>query len=780
MPTSSFFIAFALCVNSTTSMQSSTATLDSEPDVCNETWTNQCYYVNCSSRSLTDVPQHLPNLTCVLDLSHNNISSFPETYFQMFPNLTTLDFSYNHLGQEGVGVLFNGFPMLRYLIISHNNLQIISLDTFSNLTSLIHLNVSFCNVQSIEPGSLSRLQNITTLDLSWNWRLGFDGLENATQGLGSSTITELFINNIVPRNTLCVTVLDRHLRHLENTSLETLEADGNSIVSFGSRTLNLLPKSLQYVSVRLNNFEYAQYVLSIHNMTGLKHIFLGGHVRDLSEVIPIADDLSDVEDYHCSRSETCDYEDRNWSSSEQTFEISMPLRSKVLTSSQRKPLRIPPNLTFVSYAFAESSITLSEIHFDENKLEHLDLSFNVMVNWQGPIIGLNHLKVLDLAQNVASNVSYHFFENLTTLETLNLSGNSLDRCITHDKKGQIFGSLTNLKYLDLSRQFLHYLPYSIFQGLHNLQELNLSFNALPEIELNLTYNQHLQFINFSHNQIWYIYQGLRHQLDMLAARHVNVNTSIDLTGNPLLCRCSNIVFLEWLSTSNVRILNFANYKCYNNEDIQIQMKKPHVLIENFRVSCSQAVWRLVWILFATFFVVSLICCSILYRYRWKLRYLYYVAKLRVMKLPESRQLFEFDAFISYADENREFVLTMMMPKLEAEGIRLNIHHRDFMPGNPIAENIIDAIQKSRRAVLVLSKDFVKSNWCMYEVNMANMEGVSTGRDVLVIVMYEHVATKDVPPEILYHIQNNTYIEYPHMENDSTFWEHLCQALRNEE
>ncbi|XP_046574659.1 toll-like receptor 4 [Haliotis rubra] len=778
MRMSTFFTTLILGLNCILSTPSSLGTNGSKPAPCTKTWLNHCCHVDCSNRNLSEVqlPQNLPNSTCVLNLTFNFIKSFPETYFQKLPNLTILDLSHNQLGQE-VGVAFSDLPRLKHLNISHNNVQSISLEAFSNLTSLVHLDMSCCGLRSIEPGSLSRLQNITTLNLTGNWQLGFDGLENATEGLGTSAITELYINNIVSRHKLCVVVLDRHLRNLENTSLKTIEADRNSIVSFGGQTLELLPKTLQNVTVRRNNFAFAQYVLSLSNLTGLTHIKLGGTVRDLSQIIPVADDLSTVEYYHCSHSESCAAEENMWSFPQETFE--MPLRSNILTSNKTRPLHIPPNLTYVSYANAESSITLSEVHFGENKLEHLDLSFNVMVDWQGPIIGLNHLKVLNLAQNVASNVSYHFFEYLTSLEHLNLSGNSLDRCITCDKKGQIFGSLKNLEYLDLSKQFLHHLPYNIFQGLHNLKELDLSHNALPEIELNLTCNKKLQYIDFSYNQIWYIYKGLRHQLDMLAARPM-MNISINLTGNPLLCKCAQIEFLKWLEISKVGILNFENYTCYNNEDRNIHMKNPYVLIENFRVSCSQEVGKLVWILFATCFVFSLICFSMIYRNRWKLRYLYYVAKLRVMKLPESRQSFDYDGFISYADENREFVLTVMMPKLEAEGIRLNVHHRDFLPGNPIAENIIDAIQKSRRAVIVLSKDFVRSKWCMYEVNMANMEGISTGRDVLVIVMYEDVPTRDVPPELLYHIQNNTYIEYPHIGSDTTFWEHLSQALRNEE
>ena len=50
--------------------------------------------------------------------------------------------------------------------------------------------------------------------------------------------------------------------------------------------------------------------------------------------------------------------------------------------------------------------------------------------------------------------------------------------------------------------------------------------------------------------------------------------------------------------------------------------------------------------------------------------------------------------------------------------KLCIHERDFIPGHAIAENIANCIRKSRRIILVITKQYTESAWCQYEVQVA--------------------------------------------------------------
>ena len=48
------------------------------------------------------------------------------------------------------------------------------------------------------------------------------------------------------------------------------------------------------------------------------------------------------------------------------------------------------------------------------------------------------------------------------------------------------------------------------------------------------------------------------------------------------------------------------------------------------------------------------------------------------------------------------------------GARLCLHHRDFAPGKTIFENIVYSLEMSNSCVIILSKDYAKSEWCRFE------------------------------------------------------------------
>ncbi|CAI9715655.1 toll-like receptor 4 [Octopus vulgaris] len=82
------------------------------------------------------------------------------------------------------------------------------------------------------------------------------------------------------------------------------------------------------------------------------------------------------------------------------------------------------------------------------------------------------------------------------------------------------------------------------------------------------------------------------------------------------------------------------------------------------------------------------------------------------------------------EEDRGCVVEYLIPELEEKDtFKLNIHHRDFPAGKQIAENILFAIQSSRKCLILLSRNFLASEWCMFEYNMAKMECVHTERDL---------------------------------------------------
>lgn len=81
--------------------------------------------------------------------------------------------------------------------------------------------------------------------------------------------------------------------------------------------------------------------------------------------------------------------------------------------------------------------------------------------------------------------------------------------------------------------------------------------------------------------------------------------------------------------------------------------------------------------------------------------------------------YRFDLFVSYSEKDRGFVLDQLIPNLEKRSeITICLHERDFQVGLGILENIIQCMDQSRCLLLVISESFIKSNWCSFEMHLA--------------------------------------------------------------
>ena len=145
----------------------------------------------------------------------------------------------------------------------------------------------------------------------------------------------------------------------------------------------------------------------------------------------------------------------------------------------------------------------------------------------------------------------------------------------------------------------------------------------------------------------------------------------------------------------------------------------------------------------------------------------------IVSKQDYEQIYEYDAFISYASEDFELARTAAIENLEVrKGLKLCVHERDFKPGDSIAFNISRGIHASKRTLVFLSKAFFASEWCRYEVNIARMETLYKQRDVILAIMLEDVPHKDMDFVILDFINTSTYLGYPKNNRKSDvkiFW-----------
>jgi hypothetical protein len=77
-----------------------------------------------------------------------------------------------------------------------------------------------------------------------------------------------------------------------------------------------------------------------------------------------------------------------------------------------------------------------------------------------------------------------------------------------------------------------------------------------------------------------------------------------------------------------------------------------------------------------------------------------------------------DVFVSYSRKDRDWVSTILVPKLEECKFSVMIDYRDFQAGNFSVEEMQRGVLQSRHLLLVLTPAYVLSEWTKFENAMA--------------------------------------------------------------
>ena len=167
-----------------------------------------------------------------------------------------------------------------------------------------------------------------------------------------------------------------------------------------------------------------------------------------------------------------------------------------------------------------------------------------------PTIGIKSLRVLDASfcHLVSIHVDVLKQKYTPILEILYAKGNRLNN--SHDFP-ELFSEATSLKELDFSQNDLHSLPKESFESLTSIEKLDLSKNILKTIELNILNLKKLKVLDLSSNQISYLSETFQEQLEAVSSH--NANFRLRLGGNPFLCDCTSVQFLQWLQRTNITV-----------------------------------------------------------------------------------------------------------------------------------------------------------------------------------------------------------------------------------
>lgn len=490
-----------------------------------------------------------------------------------------------HLGMDGLtnktfGPGFKCLRNLRVLDMSGNS-QRCKIDTLDNRTlesfrstPLTEIYFQNCVISRISSEAFAGIVSLALLDLSYSKRqLPFDQLEDLSFGLKTTNISYLYLNKLSNFDTH--NVLDkRHLRFLKHTKLKELQLDDNDITWIETDWVrDALPRTLEKLS--------------------LKNNFLLGDSAALTYTIFFLPNLKE-------------------------FQLS-PIHSVNVGTML---LWLPFNLeALVLTSINTDGVPLPSITFTGNSLQRIILTRGSVSGLRGPMVGLNVLEKMELSHLNCFHITFDYFQFMPLLKSINLSTNYLGLTLSHDEKGTLFENQRMLVDVDLSRNSIASLPARFFQGLRQIQFIDLSYNAIRDLNVHLDKMPFLNTLNLFSNQLLYLPSHVIKSLDIIAKK---TNISVDLGDNPLTCDCSSYSFLTWMSTTQVHFVKKDNYTCIMDGVIVYFGNMQPVLFELDQLCASRTI---LLGLCSCCISLSLIFCfgGILYRYRLHITYLYHAA-----------------------------------------------------------------------------------------------------------------------------------------------------------
>ncbi|XP_061573970.1 toll-like receptor 18 [Cololabis saira] len=380
------------------------------------------------------------------------------------------------------------------------------------------------------------------------------------------------------------------------------------------------------------------------------------------------------------------------------------------------------------------------------------------------------LQVLDLSSNKLMSVE----ENQECVWTQNIT-----RFIVSDNPltSKAFGCLpTSVRYLDLSYCNLDQLDMAFFKKATNLEHLLLSGNKIKFIPLKWE-SPSLRFLALDGNSF-----GL---ISMESFQHMPQLSELRAGNNPYHCICELHVFVQnTISKQKVNLTDWPlNYRCYHPEPF------VNTLISNYlpaQLACDIRLVIITSVAVTTVVILIFVLICYIFDLPWYTKATYQIirAKYRAHKEKAAGELetFTYHAFISYSHSDADWVREQLLPCLEnnRNPYRLCIHERDFMPGKWIIDNIIENIESSRKVIFVLSRHFVNSEWCNYELYFAQQRAMGKTFSDVILVVKEPIDPSSLPSKyckLKKMLSTKTYLEWPQQPNQQHFfWAQLRSVL----
>ena len=754
-----FFVSFVLYLNFLHHLVCTdliTEVSDTFSWSCNATQIHDYgYKVTCIGLRSVPSPKQIPvdcrNVTELI-LRNNLITKVKDNEFIPFVNLHLLDMSNTKLEKCQNGS-FLGLTGLRSLILSHITpaaYLAFESDTFRPMTSLKVIDISSSVVH--RPSVFHSLCSIV------------------------SDLDHLNLNNLsVIQRTMLLDITQELSRCFSKIKIKKLSLDWCQIRSVSFQSL-LNIRHLEYVSAANNEMIMEKSTLILYWLTMINVTYLDGSCQDIHG----CDDPYPWSDWLPNQPVMFPHINATLLEEEWQF----PSDSNVLTV-YALPYLQTFRLQHVFNAIVMGFHSLPSFCWKNNHLVNFDLAYLPGLHFDGSIYCMHHLRFVNFRAIKSLIFNMEFFSDMPKLEVLLLGSSRIKNLsiFFESHLTTIFDNNINLKFLDLSDLGLHTLHKNVLRHQKHLKTLILRNNKLSSIENGTFDSTSLDHLDLAYNNFQEIPINIIKEMGHRTKAISNV-TTLNLNYNPFFCDCNSITNINIMLHSRV-IIQDLNHSEGRLQCLLTDRKRhsfPEALIilqdqcrkcNNMYVECLKIVYPL-----ALYITLTVSC---FYRYRWKTKYLLYriMETMGIKKPDQFREDFAFDAFIAYSGKDEIWVGTNLIVNLEEikKPYNLCIPDRNFLPGQVIAETIVLAIEKSKKTIILVTKSFLRSKWCIYESRVAIAHHLKrqTGLIVILFPGVQKLIANNLTIRNL--LDNATCLEWTeNKETHPVFWLELCQEL----
>uniref|UniRef100_A0A3B3YCV2 TIR domain-containing protein n=1 Tax=Poecilia mexicana TaxID=48701 RepID=A0A3B3YCV2_9TELE len=751
---------------------------------------------------------------------------------QLPVTLESIDLSYNGLYVISAAD-FQNFPQLRILLLQFNNITHIANEAFKNNPLLEHLNIFNNSLHEIPASPLTSLLNLKELFMSNNLYRHATLVDSFSKlvrlkvlSLGGPLVMGLKKNDFQPLKNIQLQTFaikcSSNLSYYEPGSLEVIHTKQMGFDMAIDQRPNALHHMLRDLAnntisaIQFRNlFEFTYYMgdedifVNLKDIIASQLIFHRGKFNENLlkmallnlQVTPIKRLRLQYIDF--ARSPTFVDSGAGSSITELSLDnldlwyISNPdvLRFDWRFTWFKRIKQLSIQYVYFSSVPCDSWAEMEGVELldvSNNRLSD-DVLYNKRCNYKG---SMPNLLTFNLSTNELTSLEdlSSLIKQFRKLQVLDLSNNKLGsakesrhcvwtqnitRFIAHHNyfSSEAFHCLpTTVSYLDLSDCNMDQLDLTYFKKATNLKILLLSGNKIKFIPSKWE-SPSLQFLALDGNSF-----GL---ISKASFQHMPQLSRLRAGNNPYHCTCELHAFVQdTIAIGKVNLTDWPlNYRCYHPEPFL------NTFISKYfpgKVACDI---RLVIIIsVATTAIVILIFVLICYIFDlpWYTKATYQIiqAKYRAHKenLAGDVGNFNYHAFISYSHSDADWVRDQLLPCLEnnKNPYRLCIHERDFMPGKWIIDNIIENIESSRKVIFVLSRHFVNSEWCNYELYFAQQRAMGKTFSDVILVVKEPIDPSSLPSKyckLKKMLSTKTYLEWPQQVNQQPFfWAQLRSVL----